>query len=218
VPTDDYAPYNWDLFQHPPETATKILETHCAGITSAYHLADPNDPVEVAFNNDSAEFFRDYLPPYRDPTEPLSEIYYVSLYVFSLRRLCPSPVHNVFQPILESVGSIQIGDPLSRPVRGLIAISFYWRDLISDVLPSESYGIFLVFENKCNPTFTYLVNGPNVSYLGRGDFHDPRYDHLELGVSSVSSAKGLLRLRMLLLAILTLTPICSVGNRPGSSV
>lgn len=31
-----------------------------------------------------------------------------------------------------------------------------------------------------NPTFTYQIDGPMVTYLGRGDHHETKYDHLEV--------------------------------------
>jgi hypothetical protein len=40
-----------------------------------------------------------------------------------------------------------------------------------------------VVENKCNPTFSFEVNGPDMAYRGMGDFHDPKYDLMENGVS-----------------------------------
>jgi hypothetical protein len=38
----------------------------------------------------------------------------------------------------------------------------------------------LVFENECNPTFTFQINGPDVVFLGRGDLHDSQFDYLEI--------------------------------------
>ncbi len=38
----------------------------------------------------------------------------------------------------------------------------------------------IVFENECNPSFTFQIDGPDVTYFGRGDLHDPKYDHLEI--------------------------------------
>lgn len=39
----------------------------------------------------------------------------------------------------------------------------------------------MVFDNVCTQKFTYEVNGPSVVYLGTGDYHDPKYDHLTQG-------------------------------------
>jgi hypothetical protein len=55
--------------------------------------------------------------------------------------------------------------------------------MLTSLLPPGSDGIIVVFENECCPTFSYQVNGPNVQYLGRGDFHDPQYESMESGVS-----------------------------------
>ena len=62
---------------------------------------------------------------------------------------------------------------------GLLTVFFCWRDLIRDILPeSDANGILVVFENECNQTFTYEVNGPDAVYLGEGDLHDPQYSHM----------------------------------------
>jgi hypothetical protein len=49
-----------------------------------------------------------------------------------------------------------------------------------------------VFENECNPTFTFQINGPDVVYLGRGDFHDKHFDYLEVSawLDDISEFKG----------------------------
>jgi hypothetical protein len=63
---------------------------------------------------------------------------------------------------------------------GVYSISIFWRDLINNILPHDSDGIVVVFENACNQTFTYEINGPEVHYLGPGDLHDEKYDYLGL--------------------------------------
>jgi hypothetical protein len=67
-------------------------------------------------------------------------------------------------------------DPSQHSVVGTLTGTFFWRGLIEDILPPNTQGIVIVFENPCNPTFTYQVNGPRVEYLGRGDHHDYHYD------------------------------------------
>ena len=53
--------------------------------------------------------------------------------------------------------------------------------MIKDILPPGSNGFIIVFENPCNPTFAYMVNGPTVEYLGTGEFHpDSNFDHLQM--------------------------------------
>jgi hypothetical protein len=50
----------------------------------------------------------------------------------------------------------------------------------------------LVFENECNPTFTFQINGPDVFFLGRGDLHDKHFDYLEVSawLNDLSEFKG----------------------------
>ena len=67
-------------------------------------------------------------------------------------------------------------DPSKHNVVGTLTGTFFWRGLIEDILPPSTQGIVIVFENPCNPTFTYQINGPRVEYLGRGDHHDDHYD------------------------------------------
>jgi len=67
-----------------------------------------------------------------------------------------------------------------HPVVAVFALSIYVRDLLRDILPSDSNGIVVVFENTCKQTFTYEFKGPDVVYLGSDDLHDPAYDGFEL--------------------------------------
>jgi hypothetical protein len=66
---------------------------------------------------------------------------------------------------------------------GFNAISIYWRDLLTDLLPPGSDGIVIVVDNECSSSFSFQVNGPDVQYLGRGDSHDSQYESMEVGVS-----------------------------------
>jgi Adenylate and Guanylate cyclase catalytic domain len=72
-------------------------------------------------------------------------------------------------------------DPAGHSVVGLIVATLYWRDLIRNILPDGSNGIHIVF-SICSVDFTYEINGPEVKYVGPGDFHDAEYD--DLGIHS----------------------------------
>jgi hypothetical protein len=77
VPTSKDAPYSWDYGRYLHASGNKMLKTHQPVISSVFNLPDPNDPEEVAYAESEAEYYHDYLPPDRDPTEPFSELLYV---------------------------------------------------------------------------------------------------------------------------------------------
>jgi hypothetical protein len=91
------------------------------------------------------------------------------------------------QPILNKTDSVLIKNPKGHELLGFFGLSIYWRDLLSNLLPPGSNGITIVFENECSPTFSFQVNGPDVDYLGPDDFHDTKYDSMEIGVSTYVS-------------------------------
>jgi Adenylate and Guanylate cyclase catalytic domain len=107
-----------------------------------------------------AEYFGNLRAPYEDPFEPVNDMVY--------------PIVNK----LDQIGKDASDDPTSHEIVGLLATSFYWRDMISGNLPSDSNGIVVVLSNPCNDPFTYQINGPNVTYLGAGDWHDSQYDSI----------------------------------------
>lgn len=125
-------------------------------------------------------------------------------------------VSDVHYPILAD-GSSRIQmmendeayDPSHHRLGGVLTATIYFRDLIKGILPDGSNGIAIVFDNPCNPSFTYQVgilltyldfiecwdiltsfdailcstlqiNGPNVKYLGTADHHEPKFDYLEV--------------------------------------
>jgi len=68
-------------------------------------------------------------------------------------------------------------DPAQHSVVGSVTATLFWRDLIKNILPPGTNGVVVVFENPCNPTFTYQINGPTVAFLGRGDYHNSNFDY-----------------------------------------
>ena len=82
----------------------------------------------------------------------------------------------------------------SRTLVGLCVATIYWRLHFEDILPNNANGIVVVLANnngnssnnidsgntESPQTFTYLLNGPVVEYLGMGDLHDPQFDKYEI--------------------------------------
>jgi len=167
-----YPPYNWDLLSASDiSTIYEGIEKHKAVLYHAYLLPDPENEDEVIEMGYEADFFSDYIQPGEEAMEPLSDIYY---------------------PLINNINSINIYEddgeycPEENEFVGFISLSVYWRDMLKDILPPGSQGIDVVVKNKCNPTFTYQINGPRVRYKGRGDVHDKNLPHLEMSSSLIN--------------------------------
>ena len=157
VPT--YPPYNFDyIFGLGYTTAhTDSLDRNKIVITNPYMNPDPNNEAEVAVAQGHSEWLSARISPDEVALEPASDIYF---------------------PIRDNVESMT-ADPTVYPPVGVFAVTFYWRDMIRDILPSSAKGILVVVENPCSANFTYRLDGPDTTLLGRGDYHDLKYDFME---------------------------------------
>jgi class 3 adenylate cyclase len=176
-PTIAYdAPYNWDLTSV-PNTATMstssmdvVRTTHRAVLTEAYLISYPDDEERLAEDMIEAEWIASYLPPGEEPMEPISDIFYPI-------------IANANENIEVHTTTAAHTDETDDEVVGIFSVSVYWRDMIKNILPQGSNGLMAVFENPCNPSFTYEINGPNANFLGAGDHHDPKYTEFGLSVA-----------------------------------
>jgi hypothetical protein len=104
----------------------------------------------------------------------------------------PEPVAlDLFlQTLLGSQGDY-LGEPASsfvyplvdekKSVVALLIAMHYWRDTLEQVLQPHTHGLVAVVDNVCGQdqdtqTFTYRIDGPNVTYMGEGDLHDMQFD------------------------------------------
>jgi hypothetical protein len=94
--------YSWDYWFYMDSSGRKVHETHQAVITSAYNLPDPNNAEEVAYVKSNAEWYRDYLPPDRDPYEPYSDILYVSNSVMAIVFAAAAGSHYFIRSVTAS--------------------------------------------------------------------------------------------------------------------
>jgi Adenylate and Guanylate cyclase catalytic domain len=89
------------------------------------------------------------------------------------------PMSDIYFPIIDDLSRVELtDDPQAQNVVGLLCASFYWREMVLDILPEGSDGIDIVVDNACAGSFTYRINGRNASFVGAGDRHDPAYDGL----------------------------------------
>ena len=100
------------------------------------------------------------------------------------------PVIRILYPILDTAdGAITVNEPDSNLV-GIIASTFFWRQFLENILPNDEQGLVVVFQNSCNQSFTYEVNGHDAQYIGPGDLHDLKPDFDNRGHSLTFSEIG----------------------------
>jgi class 3 adenylate cyclase len=91
----------------------------------------------------------------------------------------------IIQPIFEKVDN----GKNERKLVGIILLAVDWISYFQNVLSaSTKAGVIVVMKNSCQEDdgFTYRINGPEAVYVGKGDLHDPQYDHLQVSALFVS--------------------------------
>jgi hypothetical protein len=153
IPT--YAPYNWDAMSFPSlaNAWPFLVDEHRVVMSQVTNLPDLADPDSIRAAGRNNEFIQDYIGENVDVSEPFGDLYY---------------------PILDTAAdSVTISDKQSGTsasnVVGIFAMTFYWRDLLKDILPPGSHGAVVVVGNDCNQTFSYKIDGASVSSTERGD-------------------------------------------------
>ncbi len=164
LPLFGYSPFNLDLTLLPSLSlalpALKERKAVVGGISNA-----PGGDSGAQTN----ELIKFYTENESTITEPLSELYY---------------------PIFEDAAAqVLAGNTSGAAMASILGTWFYWRDFMKDILPSGNNGIIVVFENGCNQTFSYRIDGPDVIFLGYLDAHDRKYNVYEV----VSTLINLLR-------------------------
>jgi hypothetical protein len=68
------------------------------------------------------------------------------------------PISNLIYPIVDLLDSLATKRNLqNNKVVAVVATSIFWRDYLKHVLSDGSKGIVVVFDNPCNPSFTYQL-------------------------------------------------------------
>ena len=67
------------------------------------------------------------------------------------------PVSDLVYPIIEVIDGVKTPDTTGDKMVATVVATIYWREYIKKVLPENSKGIVVVFENPCNPSFTYQI-------------------------------------------------------------
>jgi hypothetical protein len=150
---------------------TRMLTERHVTMSEPTLVPNPDNADEVAEAEEFCDFYRSYIPPGSNCMEPMATIYY------------PILSDDKIDTEIEIYKSP--GYPEAYDVKAVIALDFYWKAHLQDLLPASATGIIVVFENESsNATFTYRIEGPATIYLGVGDHHDLTYDSLAVHTST----------------------------------
>eukprot|EP00934_Nitzschia_sp_Nitz4_P003323 Nitzschia sp. Nitz4//scaffold172_size47551//32245//35933//NITZ4_007146-RA/size47551-snap-gene-0.66-mRNA-1//1//CDS//3329538765//3313//frame0 len=106
---------------------------------------------------------RNFVQEDFDVEEPFSEWYY-----------------PIFLDAISEVFTANLTEPKQSEMVGVVWSTFYWHNLLHDILPEGINGIVVVIENECDNSATYVINGPDVQFEGLDDLHDHQFDDFVL--------------------------------------
>jgi hypothetical protein len=141
-----YAPYNWDAMSYPSlaNAWPSLVDEQRVVMSEVANLPDPADPESIRQAERNNLYIKDFIGEDEDESEPFGELYY---------------------PILDTAADSvthKYGASTSNVV-GIFATTFFWRDLLKDILPPGSDGAVVVVGSDCNQAFSYKINGAQVS-------------------------------------------------------
>ena len=87
---------------------------------------------------------------------------------------------DVYFPIFDSNGP-------DKQMKSVLTAYVYWQAFFQDILSEDAVGVYVTLKNSCNQSFSYEINGKTATYLGKGDLHERKYDHMmvETGYGAV---------------------------------
>lgn len=156
-----FSAYNWNALDYTSvsDAYDALLNDQRVVISKVSNLADPTNPISVGETDAAIEYIADFVGPDTDPTEPFSVISF--------------PIIDLTSDKVAVFSKDDVETPQTE-VLGVVTIMFFWKNMLQDVVPNTD-GVICVFENKCDQTFSYRVDGPSVHYIGPFDAHDPEY-------------------------------------------
>ena len=88
------------------------------------------------------------------------------------------PLSQIFFPIFDSF------DTDTRKPAAVMVAWLHWMEFFRDVLPSNLLGIIVVLQDTCGGgSYTYQIDGEEVTPLGKGDLHDRSFDKMKQSLS-----------------------------------
>eukprot|EP00934_Nitzschia_sp_Nitz4_P005986 Nitzschia sp. Nitz4//scaffold53_size117307//369//2626//NITZ4_003750-RA/size117307-augustus-gene-0.89-mRNA-1//1//CDS//3329554145//5976//frame0 len=154
-----FYPFNYDVALDLPEEAINTLES------GRFRLSDIANHPEggASYINWLGDFVSDDFPI----GEPVSEVFY------------PLLSNAAEKAVVQAPGTTSMQSNTTE-LHGFLWSPFFWRHELLDILPPGTKPLVVVIANTCNKSFTYEVEGPDVNFLGYGDYHNNKFDNLVL--------------------------------------
>lgn len=92
------------------------------------------------------------------------------------------PHSYLLQPLYDDLN-------LNRTAIGFLSAFLRWGTFFENVLPEHERGVMIVLFGTCGRKFSYILNGYDAVFIGKGDLHDSEYDELSVDFEIVPFAK-----------------------------
>jgi hypothetical protein len=157
IPT--FPPYNWDLagvFATNHSSVSIETVTQNVVLTEVYNIPkDADDDLAQTF----VEWFKPFVPPDFNTSEPVADIYLPMLQRYI--KANGSHLHSLHHSDTENFVMSQYNktdkNGIPNDFVGIMSVSVFWRDWIHGLNAYSKTELHLVFDNPCNPIFTYEV-------------------------------------------------------------
>jgi len=142
----------------------------------------PSDPSIINFDLISHPVFkRVYHGMWETRMPVISEAFDLEfIYGGAVHDDSEHPHSALLSPVYPSFNTLGLHD--RDDLAGFILAILPWDTYFSNLLVEGVNGVIVVLHDTCGYTFTYQINGPEAVYLGEGDLHEHKYDHLEIDV------------------------------------
>eukprot|EP00538_Stauroneis_constricta_P006255 CAMPEP_0119548160 /NCGR_PEP_ID=MMETSP1352-20130426/2143_1 /TAXON_ID=265584 /ORGANISM="Stauroneis constricta, Strain CCMP1120" /LENGTH=768 /DNA_ID=CAMNT_0007593349 /DNA_START=72 /DNA_END=2378 /DNA_ORIENTATION=+ len=104
-------------------------------------------------------------------------------YRHSLESYAKDPITSLSVPVFDTFGD-------DKSVVGAIFTTMYWRLFFAGVFSDSVRGLLCVLENTQGQQATYVINGPNATFVAEGDHHSSQYDNMFKEIDLVDFFKG----------------------------
>jgi len=169
-----FPPYNWEVYTYFSKEMDEVVGNRKVVISESRNLPKQGEPA-VTMEDHTVLWVQGFIGADEDPSEPLTVMYY-----------------PVVDNALERVSAYKE----NGTVVSVIAVSFFWRELVRGILPEGSKGLYVVIGNECGQVMTYKLDGPKAHYVGPKHYHDDKYSSLQRSCKFTDLSSSLTRNRM----------------------